>query len=495
MKACFILLCSAASLAAAQLSNSAIISGVVVGADDQPVAGAIIHPWSEPAHSVRSGDDGHFEIVLDSASFRYSELLARSEDGTLQGTWFNDDADQQTVKHRETVRITVRPSVPLDITVKDSQGNPLPQAEVGVEAYHGFITTTTTGRDGHAHVRLPSDIRVRQVLAVKASLGMDYYDNTRSMKWLDTHPMPTEVTLQLRPSKTCRIKARNRQGNPVAGIAFYPWTIHVPDRPNYVNVSSAPSALGLERTTDPQGIATFDYLPADIEGSIALLCGSREWHQPDLAVWSPDDHLTDSIPELKAAVFQTVEAKGRVFLPDGQPASGILLQAEGRGKTDNYCRELARTGTDGSFRFLLSPEQSYLMAVTDLDLAAPSISGLIMHENEPRENLRISLTKGTLVTGIVTDSTTGKPLAGTPITFIEHGSRIDESSLRIKSDVSLTDKEDELVRWATTDAQGHYEMRVGKGRFTVSANYRTEKDITVGSEPNVTLDFKVAPME
>ena len=137
MKGSLLLLFLAAISTVAKPSNSAIISAGVVGADDQPVTGAINHLWSEPTLRVRSGADGHFEIVLDSASFRYSELLARSEDSTLQGTWFNADADQQTVKQRETGRITVRPSVPLDITVKDSHGNPLPQAEVGLETYPG----------------------------------------------------------------------------------------------------------------------------------------------------------------------------------------------------------------------------------------------------------------------------------------------------------------------------------------------------------------------
>ena len=467
----------------------------MVGTHDQPVAGAFIHPWGEPSRTVRSDAAGHFEIVLGSASFRYTELLACCEDGSLQGTWVCNDADQKTVESRTTARITLRPSVSLHISVKDSQGNPVPQAEVGVEAYHGFIATTTTGVDGHARVSLPSDIHVRQMMAVKAGVGMDYYDNANSQKWLDAHPLPTEVTLELRPSKTCRIKACNRRGHPVAGIAFCPWTIHLSDRPSYVNVSGAPRALGLERLTDAQGIATFDYLPADFKGAITLLCTTKEWHQPEQVYWKSEDNLGDPMLELKTTVLKMVEARGTVYLPDGGPASGILLQAEGRGKTNDYCRELTRTGPDGSFRFLLSPEQSYLIAVTDLDLAAPSIKGLVMHENEPRENLRIFLNEGTLVTGIVTHSTTGKPLAGATITFNEHGAPIDEASLRLESSIPLDSKEEDLVRWATTDAQGHYEMRVGKGRFTVSANHRNDMELTVGDELTITLDFEATPLE
>ncbi len=495
MKACLLLLYSAASLAAAQLPESSVIVGDVVGTDNRPVAGAIIHPWSEPSRAVRSDAKGHFEFVLGSPSIRYAELLARSEDGTVQGTWVCNDADQRTLKHREMVRITLRPCVSVQITVKDSKGDPVPQAEVGVEAYHAFIATTTTGVDGRARISLPSDIHVRQIMAVKAGLGLDYYDNASSQKWLDANPTPPEVALQLRRSKPCRIKACDRQGNPVAGVAFCPWTIHLFDRSQYINVSGAPHALGLERVTDAKGVAIFDYLPEDVKESIPLLCASKEWHQPEQVVWGPDAHRDDPMPELKTSVFKMVEARGTVFLPDGKPASGILLQAEGRGKTNDYCRVLTGTGADGGFRFLLSPEQSYLIAVTDMDLAAPSISGLIMHENEPRENIQIFLNEGTLVTGIVTHSTTGKPLAGATITFIEHGARIDEASLRLNSSSPVEDKEEALVRWATTDAQGYYEMRVGKGRFTVTANHRNDKDLTVSDETLINLDFKAAPME
>src|SRR5262249_40946106 len=149
----------------------------------------------------------------------------------------------------------------------------------------------------------------------------------------------------------------------------------------------------------------------------------------------------------------------KVLLPDGKPAAGIALQVEGRGNTNHYFRGLTRTGADGSYRLEVYPEQSYLIAVTDERGAAPSRQGLPVRGGQPKKGLDFRLSQGTLIRGRVTLGRDRKPAAGQTVTLIEQGSPITQ-------EVGGTwAQREELVRWATTDRDGRYAIRVGPGTY------------------------------
>src|SRR5262249_27037729 len=125
---------------------------------------------------------------------------------------------------------------------------------------------------------------------------------------------------------------------------------------------------------------------------------------------------------LVARLLRNVPIGGKVTLPDGRPAAGILLQVEGRGRTSGYYRGVARTRADGSYSLNVYPDQSYLIAVTDDRWAAPSKTGVVVREGQPQKGLDIRLGEGTLLRGRVTLGGDRKPAAGQTITLIEQGS-------------------------------------------------------------------------
>jgi hypothetical protein len=325
-------------------------------------------------------------------------------------------------------------------------------------------------------------------------VGFDYYENKASSKWLDVKPLPAEVTLTLDGASRFQVRAVDSKGRPIAGVEFCPWTIQKPDKSHYINLSGAPEQFPITRATDAAGLATFDYLPTQLKGGISMLCRSEDWHQQQDPEWPPKQGADTDPPVIETTLRRCATASGMVLHADGKPACGILLQAEGRGKT-TYCRKVMRTRADGSFEFTLPPEFSYLVAVTDEQWAATSASGFILHEGDERADLLFTLGKGTLVSGKVSDVATGEPLRGKTVTVIQRGAAIDANAL--KGPFPVDRSYEHLVRWTETDAQGCYSIRLGPGHYNLIADSAEEDqgEIYVGDQPEMQRDFIITPRE
>ena len=58
------------------------------------------------------------------------------------------------------------------------------------------------------------------MLARKAGVGFDYFENYRTKHAQDLAPLPAEVALVLDGARSVRIKAVDSSGQPVSGITF-----------------------------------------------------------------------------------------------------------------------------------------------------------------------------------------------------------------------------------------------------------------------------------
>jgi hypothetical protein len=176
-----------------------------------------------------------------------------------------------------------------------------------------------------------------------------------------------------------------------------------------------------------------------------------------------------------------------VTLPNGKPAADIPLQIEGRGAVFLYERKEVRTQADGSYSLLVSPNLSYIIAVTDEKWAAPSKIGIAVKEGEPRTGLDFRLGKGTILRGKVTTGPHDHAAAKKRIEVVEEG-------VELPADLGGDGtKHEELDRWTETDAEGRYSIRVGPGRYLLANNEALphRKAITVKSEETVETDLKL----
>jgi hypothetical protein len=349
--------------------------------------------------------------------------------------------------------------------------------------------------DGNAMLRVPEDAKITAITALKGGAGFDYFENKASSKWLDVKALPEEVSLELNGASRFQVRAVDSAGKPIAGVAFLPWTLQKPGKNDDINLSGAPASFPVSRITDAEGVATFDYMPVHLKGAVSMLCRGESWHQQKDPVWPPKNAVDAGTPVLETTLLRCGTASGMVLHADGTPAPGILIQAEGRGNTNHYCRRVTRTKKDGTFQFTLYPEQSYLVAITDKDWASSSTSGFIMREGEERNDLLFTLGKGTLLSGKVKHLRTGEPLSEKTVTVIERGAQIDQTLLA--GDRRWGERQESLVRWTQTDAKGHYAIRFGPGRYQVSVDYAEEGrgEIIVGEKPELTRDFSITPRE
>ena len=148
----------------------------------------------------------------------------------------------------------------------------------------------------------------------------------------------------------------------------------------------------LSARTDRAGLAAFDWIPPELTEGVTILYTGKEYSLPH----PPSQDAKPPYTTLTAKFFRTTPIRGKVTLPDGKPAAGILLQIEGRGDTNFYFRADVRTNDDGSYSLNVFPNQSYMIAVTDKDWAAPAKTGVVVKEGEPRTGLDFRLGKGTL---------------------------------------------------------------------------------------------------
>jgi hypothetical protein len=148
-----------------------------------------------------------------------------------------------------------------------------------------------------------------------------------------------------------------------------------------------------------------------------------------------------------------------------------------------------RTMADGSYSLLVYPNQSYLIAVTDEEWAAPSLRGILVREDKPRMDLNFRLSKGTLIQGKVTLGRDKKPAAGQTITLIEQGAVI------VPAVGGNLAKREDLVRWATTDKDGCYFIRSGPGEYKFYQSGNAQENLTVKDEKTIERDFHIDRLE
>lgn len=472
--------------AAAQLADGKIdvskarVEGIVVNEAGKPVAGAqvrVLRAGTEgtPARATSTAD-GAFRLVLDDASARYQTFVASTDDGARQGIVSLQDTYLEPIVR---IRLELKAARSLAVRVSDGQKRPLPAASVGVFDHSTLLASGETDAQGKISFRLPADANLWQVVALKPGAGFDYFENYRARPGGTSLPPPAEVKLVLEGAQIVRVRAADATGKPVPNTGFVPWTIQRKGRLAYVNLSGGAGLPFVQAVTDDKGLAVFDWLPHDLHEGVTFLNRSMEFHQPDAPHFDPPNGAR----ELTSRLLRNVPISGKLTLPDGRAAGGILLQVEGRGATSHYFRGVVRTKADGAFTLKVYPDQSYLVAVTDTVWAAPTYWNIIVREGEPLTGFVFQFDKGTLIQGKVTVGKDERPAAAQTITLIQRGppNPAEEGGGRRERG--------ELVRWATTDKDGKYAIRVSRGEFEFWGPGEQRQALKVQAEKTITKDF------
>ena len=302
------------SVEAAERKSAGTISGVVKDATGKVVEGAAVFDTDAKWPAVTSGNDGRFTLKFQGETVRYMMLIASTPNDELMGLWEADELDPSSLEASAEVTITVKPSKKVAARVIDAKGEPVAGASIAARQAYEFIAFAESDAEGRATLRVPEDARMSEIVAMKPGVGLDYFENVASRKWLDVKPLPKEeVALTLNGINRFQLRAVDSKGKPIAGAEFGPWTIKKPGKMNYTNLSGHHPQFPISRRTDAHGVATFDYLPAQVERAIAFLCYGEEWHQQADILWPPKGGADASAPMPETVLLRTVKASGMVL--------------------------------------------------------------------------------------------------------------------------------------------------------------------------------------
>jgi beta-lactamase regulating signal transducer with metallopeptidase domain len=447
--------------------SKAVIEGVVVDEASRPVGGAVVRvvsytpsPGPTPAHTAA---DGTFRLVLNQASARYTVIIASAEEGARQGIFkFHDTVLPQTVQ----ARVVVKPSRKMTVRVTDAAKKPVEDAAVGALDYSTLLANAETDAQGTVSLRWPRDARIFQVVALKPQAGLDYFENYLFLPADNIGEPPAQVDLVLDGARTISVSAVDSADKPLAGVELNPWLVKKKGKLSPVNLGGSRLKY-ISARTDHDGLAAFDWIPSDVQDIVPILYDGKEYSLPN----PPQQNPTPPYGTLTAKLFRKTPISGKVTLPNGKPAAGVLLQVEGL-----RSRNVVRTKADGSYSLLVDPNQTYIIAVTDENWAAPNYTNVVVGDESPPVRFDFRLGKGAILRGKVTFGQDDKSAPNKVVTVIQQGVLA------------------RLVRWAETGSDGRYAIRLGPGNYEIRGALQRDQPwgVTVKEEQTIDKDFHLA---
>ena len=467
--------------------------GVVVDEGGQPVAGTEVFVSAFDTHEARgtAAADGSFAIPVANRHLDNQWLLARSPGSDLLGV-FHYGWQLTRAQLASPVRVVVQPPRRIKAHVRGADGQAVAGAIVEVIGVFQIFAEATTDAEGLAALVIPADARVEQVVALKWGQGIDYAEfgpidhQGIAQGGVAGLVAPLDIPLTITSARTVSIRAVDPDGQPLAGVSFSPWLIQKEGRRSQLNIGIYPH---FTTRSDPDGFATFNWLPRDQKSIIFWPTSERFTHRRVIVATNP---IIPFIAPFTTTLTPTETIRGRVLGPDGRPAASIRIRAGGTGIGGNdHGGGQARTNAEGFYEIRVEPGEGYAVAVDDEEWVAPSRLDVVVQTGKPTLGVDFALTRGTIIRGTVTVHVGGEdqPAPNKWILFSQIGASVpsqpDEQGrvhpLKISRQFGTE-----------TDAQGHYSIRVGPGTYTLFGPSQTGSEtIVVSDEAELVRDFRM----
>ncbi len=463
--------------------ESTTVTGKVVDERGAPVAGVAIEKRGRfhQTFKATSDQEGKFRIAIRDWPI-HAPLVADDGSGRIGILKLDKDSP------RSGLTIRLLPSKEVKTRVVDGRDQPIAGGKVVlVLADLAPSFAGLSAADGTVSLRYPREAEVEFVMALKSGAGFDYVSTLIAKRERERKPLPGQVTLRLTGSRTVRVKAVDSSERPVAGLVIYPWYVDKPGAMEHANLSGYDAVWP---RTDADGIAVFDWLPADFTQGIPFLCSSNEYSYVEM----PWIHPEKPVEQLTMPLLRKVKLSGTVLLPDGRPAVNISVAASGAGPAFHNFSGETRTKADGSYEMLVNSEEAYVIKVVDERWAAPSRIGVLVREDQPVTNLDFTLAEGTILRGTVTVGPANRASPEELIVIHESGGQI-PNEIRKPGDNIYHEVHYGLSQM--TNARGEYRFCLGPGTYKLFLRSESgePKTIVVKEQREIVEDFHRARAE
>jgi hypothetical protein len=452
-------------------SNAGLVTvtGTVLMPDGSPASGATVASTDESEDSptvARTNDAGRFQLqgILGNGA----QLHARSADGSLQTTLQVPSVAVRTA-FSSPIRLTLAPALTHEVTVL-SDGRPVKEARV-VALGTAFKVHGITSVDGKVRLLLPATERLETLVAWHRELGVSGVRN------LDDHPPQDTTRLSLLAPRPHRIHAVDLDGKGIRDLELG------------VNVRTVDSDWGVANeieathvTTNDDGTATVPWVPRDQLKYVEVKIVGSDWKIDK----TDRERMSDGITTVHARRKRAVQ--GRLVMPGGASAEGLLVAGFGFGPGHQGDAPYARARRDSSFSLRVPSGHAYVLGVADLQWASNPWPGTILDKDtsKPAE-ITINVYPATPLTARVTRGSERDPVANAWVEVSSKGTVgwMDASGHKQTGRAGVR-------CWLRTDAHGVARAGVGKGQQEVrlrSGSWNEERTIEVTSTKPVEVEF------
>ncbi len=458
-----------------------LVTGKVLNVSGQPASNSTIvfTVYSTKKHvgntlTVTTNDAGEFRVWMrhEKNNLPYVRTMAMNADKSEMGAFRFPWAYETSIIEPITIQLARTRTV--RVKVIDSEGAPIENAYAVIGlAYPQNTKRVQTNQEGIAAFVIPENERIESAAAWKDQAGADYRHYTLSREQVadanakaPEFPAENLETLKLESAAPITVTVTDDDGKPLEGVAIEPWLLKKTSEPEDLNLSLFQSAFGQQTATD--GTATFAWMPSWQTNALVF------WPRAEGLVWERAIYEPGTnAGQFKITLKRLVPIRGTVRTADGVPASGVLVQASGRGYGDENGSDTTKSGADGRYELLVNPDQIYLVVASSEGFASAPQTGFAVYPNQPVEGKDFTLRKATRIHGRLVDEADQSPIAGAPVVIDQKG-----QDLHSMTGVSLPNPEQDnrsvcprVSHVAKTDADGRFEMFVGDGTFYIATGH------------------------
>ena len=455
-----------------QTDDLLTIRGTVVAPAGVSLADVIVRAMSAEFGSyptTRLDPSGQF--VLRSQFGNGGRLHAQTGDGRWQAVLLiTEDAARTTLSQPVQLRLT--PAIPHPVLVR-AKGKPVAGATVASQGT-SCVVTATTGPDGLAQLYSPAGEPFKSVVAWHPERG------TSSSPIMAQLAAAVPIGVDLHTPRPQTIHAVDVAGQSVAGLKlavnFLPEG--VADN-NWIATADIPGAHVL---TDASGTAIVPWAPRVPLRFIDVMLAGSGWKLDE----ADQSRLAEGITTVHVRREHAVQ--GRLVMPDGASAAGILITGSGSGLTNQGVGLTTRARADGRFTLDVPAGHGIGLGVLDSTWASDIWTGMILATDDAKPaEITIPVYPATPLTVRVTRGPEHHPVVDA---FVHLDSMINHTWFDPTGE--RRQSSDGPRFWTRTDAQGIAHAGVGRGKPTVRLSLNTwneEQTVVVTSNEPLTVDF------
>lgn len=492
------------------------VRGRLIDEGDQPVANAeVVAIHDEDKATTRTDDVGNFVLDLVRKPGLVFLLANDSSGRQACGVCLLDERARHALDRfvpnvearlPENVTLVARPARKIEAVVVDGDKQPVADAKMLLQGtwYH-TIAATKTDADGKAALFVPADAPRSSVVVLKPGVGLDYflYENPQARDeyhLASDHAEP--LTFVLNGRRKVTVKVVDEDGHAVADAKVSPWCVEKPRkgeiRPNGNLFDMAAlytdGLADFSVASDAEGLATFDFVPADNARALSFQGSARDrmmFQNAHVPLGSGDAEAT-------LTMFRVMPLDVHLAFSDGRPAAGAALYVfqealdDGRDSGPHGSRSFtAFADEEGHLRANVFPNHFLLLMASTKEWAAP-LTTCVARNEAPEKPLEIILQKATRVHGRLTIGPDNCQMSKQLIGNFQH---VDDAyrelrgrGLALKADTrprpaaKANDVKLLSHQSTTTDAAGEFEFFLGPGKHQLRYGNETVIDFELNGE-------------